>query len=211
MPKKFHSEAVQAPSMLFATLAIGRWEDDVEANLIRGDVVMAHLFGLPPEDMADGITLAQMLSMFHPEDRAADTAHQRRVREDGGSFAWEHRVVTPAGEVRWILARGQFVRDANGRVRGSGVVIDMTDTRVHDTGPGSAAFLAADGGGPPLERMADRILDAWEMSSGVDSNDWARLRPLFEKLLFELGRQIAASLPETPELSVDETRRNGIH
>ncbi|TXM66860.1 PAS domain-containing protein [Methylobacterium sp. WL120] len=197
--------------MLFAPVAIGRWEDDVEANLIRGDAVMAHLFGLPPEEMADGITLSQMLSMFHPDDRDADTAHRRRVREDGGAFAWEHRVVTPAGEVRWILARGQFVRDANGRVRGSGVVIDMTDTRVHDTGPGSAAFLAADGGGPPLERMADRIVDAWEMSGGVGSDDWDRLRPLFENLLFELGRQIAATLPDDSEILTDKLSGHGIH
>lgn len=211
MVEKIPEEAGQVPSMLFASLAIGHWEDDVEANRITGDAVMARLFGLAPQEMADGITHARMMSMFHPEDRDTDTAHRRRVRDDGGAFAWEHRIVVPSGEVRWILARGQFVRDVEGRVRGSGVVIDMTDTRVHDTGPGPAAFLAADGGGPPLERMADRILEAWALSSEVGKADWSKLRPLFEVILLELGRRIAVALPDGTARVIEPPRKRGIH
>src|SRR5262249_44194887 len=39
----------------------------------------------------------------------------------------EYRIIRPDGEVRWILGRGRFVRDASGAVvRSSGVDIDIS-------------------------------------------------------------------------------------
>ncbi len=55
------------------------------------------------------------------------TEHVQQTVVTGGLFEDDYRVVQPDGSVRWITARGQVERDAEGRpVRFPGVVVDIT-------------------------------------------------------------------------------------
>ncbi|MDP4024891.1 PAS domain-containing protein [Methylobacterium sp. NEAU 140] len=197
MPRRSSGGALWASPPPLTALRIGVWEDDVGADRTRGDAVMARLFGLSEAEAAEGIAWSRLAARFHPEDLARDTEHRRRVRQAGGLFAWEHRIVPAPGIVRWVLARGHFKRDANGRMRGRGIVIDITDSRTDAQLEGPARFLAArETAGSITEQMAERALDLWELLRDLDAASARRLRPKVEAVLRELGCQIAASLTD---------------
>ena len=197
MPRKSPGNALWSGSLTLAVPSIGFWETDFEADRTRGDAVMARLFGWSEAEAAEGVAISRLVSVFHPDDLARDQERRRRVHEEGGVFVWEHRVVPAPGVVRWVLARGQYWRDANGRMFGRGIVIDVTDTRRDGHTDGPAQFLTTpEVSGPLLERMAERALEIEEMGRGLDDETATRVRPLVEGLLYELSRQISASLAE---------------
>jgi hypothetical protein len=183
------------------------WESDVEGDYIRGDAVMAQIYGLSTVEAAEGISIRRLLSMFHPEDLASDTVHQRRIREEGGLFVWEHRILPAPGIVRWVLARGHFERDLDGRMRGRGILIDVTDTRTEGHVEGPSRFLVApEVTVSPAERMAEHALELWELRHELNAGSAARLQPLLRALMFELGREIASSLPEGRTAEASQSR-----
>jgi PAS domain S-box-containing protein len=185
-----------------ASLSIGVWEADLEADRTRGDTVMARLFGLSEMEAAEGVTIARLLSAFHPDDLMQDMERRRLVLEQGGVFVWEHRVVPAPGIVRWVLARGHYARDSRGRMFGRGIVIDVTDSRTDGHTDGPARFLTTpERPGSDLERMTERALEIERIIRDLDVETAKVLRPLIEPLLRELGRQIAASLAESSTLA----------
>ena len=197
MPRRLSDDTLSSASLPLTSLNIGLWESEVEGDRIRGDAVMAQIYGLSFADAARGISIRDLLAIFHPDDLAADVVHRRRVHEEGGLFVWEHRILPAPGVVRWVLARGHFERDQEGRMRGRGIVIDVTDTRAEGGAEGSARFLAVpEASGTPAERMAERALELWELRHELSAGSAARLQPLIHALMLELGREIASSLPE---------------
>jgi two-component sensor histidine kinase len=53
-----------------------------------------------------------------------------RLLSGTGEFSSEHRILQPDGSVRWVLARGRLVRDAEGRpVRFPGASVDITERK----------------------------------------------------------------------------------
>lgn len=199
MPRKSLGTRLEANSLSLAAPSIGVWETDFKADRTRGDAVMARLFGLSDAEAAEGVTVSRLLSAFHPDDLMQDQERRRRVREEGGVFVWEHRVVPAPGVVRWVLARGHYGRDANGRMFGRGIVIDVTDCRNDGHTDGPARFLTAhEVPGSALERMAEHMLEIWEMGRDLDAEAAKPLQPLIRALLQELGRQIVASLSDKP-------------
>lgn len=67
---------------------------------------------------------------LHPEDRARAEARFLAAIADGmpeTDYEQEYRILTPAGEVRWIYARAEIERDAAGRaLRMVGAHVDVT-------------------------------------------------------------------------------------
>jgi hypothetical protein len=194
-----------------AMLRIGLWEDDVPADRIRGDAVMAAMYGISEVEAEQGLSWDRLSSLFHPDDLQANPLPHRHVRQDGGLFVWEHRIMPAAGIVRWVLARGHFERDAEGRMCGRGIVIDITDTRMDGVVYGPAQFLAAHGtSGALLERITDQALELCHMIRALEPEGAAHLRVLIEALLHELGRKLAASLQDEPP-AIERPRGRKIH
>ena len=180
-----------------AAPSIGVWETDIEADRTRGDAVMARLFGLSEAEAAEGVAIARLLSAFHPDDLKQDQARRRRVVDEGGVFVWEHRIVPAPGILRWVLARGHYRRDANGRMFGCGIVLDVTDSHGDGRTDGPARFLSTrEAPGSLLERITERVLEVERMGRDLDPEAAKTLRPLIESLLHALGRQIAAALAQ---------------
>ncbi|MFJ7439665.1 PAS domain-containing protein [Methylorubrum thiocyanatum] len=211
MRRRSSDKAPSSASLPLATLRIGAWEDDVSADLIRGDAIMAAIFERSEADVEKGYTWAQLSSLFHPDDLRMDPSRHRHVREEGGLFVWEHRILPAPGIVRWVIARGYFERGTDGRMRGRGIVIDITDARMDGHVEGQSHFLTAyEASEAVLERIADRVLDIHAMVCALEAEGSPRLRELAEALLLELGRQIAASLPREP-LRLEPPRNAKIH
>lgn len=164
---------------------IGVWNTDVPAalsvldegaaSIMAGDI---HLAGKP-------LPLEVALKQAHPMDRTWVFQRIRRVRQTGGSFAAEFRVLNADGGVRWVLTRGILAPDDAGTMRGRGVYIDTTDSH---QGPFLRGDLIEIPEADPLIFAADRTLEA---HSAITQTGNGKLRQLSERLLAEIGYALA--------------------
>src|SRR4051795_10906743 len=69
-------------------------------------------------------------SVIHPDDRAGVHRDVHEAISAGEPYALEYRIVTAAGEVRWILDRGLRACDATGRGCLDGIIFDITRRRL---------------------------------------------------------------------------------
>ena len=211
MPRSMLTRPALTPFGMSA-LGVGMWEDVPHLGRVRGDATMARIFGLTEAEAAQGVSWEQLSALFHPEDLARDQIQRRRVRDEGGLFAWEHRIVPAPGLVRWVLARGRFERRADGLVYGRGIVIDITDSRTEGPFEPPAGFLGAPAEqGSVVEQMADGAMRMWERLGDLGLDEAKRVQPLLEALLYELGRQIAASLSGPPPAGQGRPRNPKAH
>lgn len=71
------------------------------------------------------------LDFVHPDDR--DSTRQRKqqiLTGAGGQYQLEYRIRRRDGQVRWVMDRGQVIRDGDGKpLRVIGVVLDITETK----------------------------------------------------------------------------------
>lgn len=76
---------------------------------------------------------ADWVHRLHPEDRARAEAIFLRAISDGSGetrYAQDYRILTPAGEIRWIAARAEIERDGTGRaLRMVGAHVDVTELK----------------------------------------------------------------------------------
>jgi PAS domain S-box-containing protein len=78
-------------------------------------------------DQDQSLTCESILSRVHPDDRvkvkaAYDEACTRRT-----TFENEHRLLLPYGKIRWVIMRGRFLKDDQGRVVETiGVTVDVS-------------------------------------------------------------------------------------
>lgn len=111
---------------------LGFWEWDVAAGTVIWSVRNRELFGLKPEEE---ITVARYLELVHPDDREAvrQAFIAARDRPSGGDYSLEHRIVTPAGQVRWILTNGRVINEEAGAARlVVGTSLDVSERKARE-------------------------------------------------------------------------------
>ena len=68
-----------------------------------------------------------ILSRIHPDERPKVKAEYDRARELYGSFESEHRLLLPAGRIRWVIMRGRCLRDSQGNlIETIGLTLDVS-------------------------------------------------------------------------------------
>jgi PAS domain S-box-containing protein len=113
-----------------AAANLGTWDWDLRTNHILWSVETELMFGLKPGTF-DG-RLETYLNFVHPEDRnTVRQAIQRSLDVIGEPIAnYNLRIIRPDGTMRWIVARGAVLRDAQGQaIRRLGTVMDITAQR----------------------------------------------------------------------------------
>jgi len=82
------------------------------------------MFDFPPGEY---LTRELFLSRVHPEDRVAVAEAIERARATSPTFEFEHRLLRSNGETRWLMARGRYGRNEQGKINELiGVAIDVT-------------------------------------------------------------------------------------
>ncbi|HEY2356918.1 MAG TPA: PAS domain-containing protein [Phenylobacterium sp.] len=112
--------------------SLGFWEWDIEAGTVNWSDRNKELYGLPLDAQ---LSVARYLELVHPEDvdKVRAAFQQARDKPNGGDYSLEHRIVTPAGEVRWILVHGRVAtNDAGGARLVVGTSMDITERRAED-------------------------------------------------------------------------------
>ena len=119
-------EHVLAESQRVAHL--GSWSWDVTTGKMAWTPESYRLFGVSPATFVpSGETL---LSLIHPNDRAATQAWIDACLAGAEPPPLEFRVILLDGSVRWIHGRGILVHDAENKpIRMSGIVQDVTERK----------------------------------------------------------------------------------
>ena len=114
---------------------VGGVEIDVPAGLIaRRSPQYRRLHGLAPG--TEWETHADWLARVHPDDRVrAERVLEQALSGSGDVYESEYRIIRPSdGDVRWILARANVLRDETGRaLRVVGTHVDITEARRTET------------------------------------------------------------------------------
>ncbi|MDO6414924.1 response regulator [Sphingomonas sp. BIUV-7] len=123
------SEA-QLRQALAAGDGVGTWAWDVVEDRVRADARFAHLYGVPVELARSGGPIANFFRRIHPDDLPRVRAAVAEALRTGDVFSEEYRLVDERGTVRWVLARGQCERAADGTpLRFPGASFDITERK----------------------------------------------------------------------------------
>ncbi len=169
------------------------WERDLATSELKwwGDV--ESIYGLKAQDRSLLSTTAGVFRFLHPDDRGRIEEETARAIREHSELDAEFRVMTPGGNIRWIMGRGSPIYDESGRaIRMVGVNMNVTARRLADEAMQRSERLALTG------RMAATI--AHEINNPLaavtnlnyliacDSSASARTRELAELSMHELER-----------------------
>lgn len=109
---------------------IGTWEWDMHTNEVKWSESIADIFGLP-QGAFDG-RYETYLSLIHPADRDALKARLRYALDHPGEpYISEHRIIWRDGSLHWLSARGDVIRDEDGKpLRMAGTTMDITEHKI---------------------------------------------------------------------------------
>ena len=110
---------------------LGTWEWDITAGRVEWSPTLEAIHGLTPGTF--GGTFEAFQSDMRPEDQPVVLAAvQAALAGEGGDrYDVTYRIIRPDGELRWVNASGQVLRDEEGRPeRMLGVSGDVTETRL---------------------------------------------------------------------------------
>lgn len=106
---------------------LGLWALDFETNNFWGSPQARRMFAYSDDEE---VNLEQFLDRVHPEDRLRVKLAVQQVKEHGGDFAEEYRILLPGNGMRWIAARGQSYGLHPGHVQKlNGVIMDVTERK----------------------------------------------------------------------------------
>ncbi len=110
---------------------VGTFEFDLRSGISRRSPEYMAIHGLPA--IATSERLGDWANRLHPDDKASAQHELSEALSDASvttEYAQSYRIVTPAGDVRWIAARGEVMRDNGGRAYMMlGAHIDVTPLR----------------------------------------------------------------------------------
>ncbi|MCI1011316.1 PAS domain-containing protein [Pseudomonas oryzihabitans] len=115
---------------LSAGAIIGTWHWDLPTDRFTVDEAFATVFGLDPQLGREGLSLAQVVTNVHPDDKEGLARAIEVVIAQAGSFAHQYRVRRADGHYYWIEANGRVDHAADGTpLRFPGVLIDVEERR----------------------------------------------------------------------------------
>jgi diguanylate cyclase (GGDEF)-like protein/PAS domain S-box-containing protein len=158
------SEANLAEAQRIARL--GSWEWDLKTGEVWWSDEAYRIYGFEPRQFSP--TLKTVEELFHPDDRYLFRETLDDASPETESYDFEHRIVRPDGEVRWIHRRGEVVRGEGGEeaLRIIGTDHDVTEHKRAEERLHYQATHDLLTGLPNRSLFADRLDHALRRTSG---------------------------------------------
>ncbi|MFB6151366.1 MAG: bacterio-opsin activator domain-containing protein, partial [Haloarculaceae archaeon] len=112
--------------------SVGAWEFDATGDGASEAVMtdeVYHILNLPTDTT---VTVDDAIAFYHPDDRDAIERAIERAVEEGRSFEFEARVVTAAGNERWVRSIGEPVVEDGAVVAVRGSIQDITEPKTFE-------------------------------------------------------------------------------
>jgi PAS domain S-box-containing protein len=170
---------------------LGTYDRELRTGMGRFSPRGAELHGLPPDQPS--YTLESWLATIHIDDRADVATRVAGAVTGSGHYEADYRVVWPDGQIRWLAARGEVIRDDAGvPLRATGIVYDVTERKRADEA------LRASEGWLRLT-MAGARVGSWSWDARTD-------RVVYSQLLCDMF-----GVPHQESFARDEIRRISMH
>jgi PAS domain S-box-containing protein len=141
---------------------VGLLDWDVLADERRCSGAMAEIYGYPPGEF--NLSYEEFLERVHPDDQGRVRSTLDAAVAAGAPYELEFRIVRPAGDIRWVHAKGRVHRDEKGVfARMLGVSLDVTEQKRAEEERDRLHFLEVGARAEAAER--DRI--SRELHDGV--------------------------------------------
>ena len=125
-------ESERQRAIALAAGRMGVWRFDVASGVLETSAVCRINFGRDP---AESFSYAELHAAIHPADRDRVAEAIETSLATGADYDIEYRIVTPAGEERWISIRAQPAHDPDGRpISLAGVSVDVTNRKALEEG-----------------------------------------------------------------------------
>jgi len=141
------------------------WEWDIQSDRIQRSGRVEEVYGseVPGWDSC----FASFLETIHPEDRKKVQQAVEDACQGTAPYRIDFRVVRSTGEVRWLEAQGQVLRDGAARtVRMMGVTQDITERKQAEKLIQQMAFYDTLTELPNRNTLYDRLLNAIKADDG---------------------------------------------
>ena len=123
-------ERAAARLALATSAASGTWEWDIVGNRLFADANFARLYGIAPEQAAEGVSPATFFTAMHADDRPRMRIAVAGMLGGAELFSKEFRLLPPDGSVMWVHGRGRCHFDADDRpVRFTGLLVDVSERK----------------------------------------------------------------------------------
>jgi PAS domain S-box-containing protein len=106
---------------------VGVWEWEIRANRITWTDSLYPIHGLQKGEF-DG-TMESFAKLVHPDDAEQISAAVQHSLATGEPYDATVRILTPAGEVRWLFTNAVVLKDERGPVRMIGAATDITSLK----------------------------------------------------------------------------------
>ena len=126
------SEIKERYDLATQAVGVGVWDWNVETNGFYLDPNVKAILGYSDEDIPNDLNV--WFEFVHPDDReCVATTIQEHLDGKTLEFINQHRMIHKDGSEKWIMARGQAIRNEEGKVvRMVGTDADITDYKAAD-------------------------------------------------------------------------------
>lgn len=115
---------------LAAGAIIGTWHWDLPTDSFTVDEAFAKVFNLDPALGRTGLSLEQVVTTVHPDDRDGLIGAINEAIARGGAYSHQYRVRDADGKYNWLEANGRVeCADDGTALRFPGVLIDVEERR----------------------------------------------------------------------------------
>ena len=131
---------------------VGSWEWDLGSEALIWSAEQSRIFGVDPALFEP--SYGEYIARVHDDDREMVKAAITATCETQEPFAFDHRILRPDGEVRWLSCEGRAMLDGAGQMVGMrGTAQDITERRrvedqfrdLLETAPDGIVIIDGDG------------------------------------------------------------------
>jgi len=109
---------------------LGYWYRELDSDTSEWSPETYAIYGYEPENFNP--TFENVLQTFHPDDRHLMQNHPKNQLQPGKIKAFEHRIITANGAIKWVHQEIQLITDNGGTSHLEGTIQDITERKEYE-------------------------------------------------------------------------------